>query len=490
MIAAPVLLLAASVVAFSQVHISPMAGRWFPAEKSALTAALDASIEKAALRSGGAPPRPGLAALIAPHAGIQYSGVAAASVYRLIGKPANVIVLGFVHRFPVDGIASPKVSSYRTALGEIEVNQEIVDQLGFIQRDEGALCDHSVENQLPLIQRFVPEAKIVPLYAGALDETGLRAAARKLAKRLQAGDLVIASSDFTHYGDGYQYTPFPKDRSLAARLKDRAVEAFENIGSLETALFDRFLARTGDTICGRDPIRLLMATLTALGGDYYMSTADYYSSGDLSGDHTTSVGYGGLAFYPAASFTVGEAHRTALLRSSRQALDAYLSAKAAPVTEPNPELQHRTGVFVTIRKRGELRGCLGTLSPREAIEATVLDRTLAAARSDPRFPPLSKSEGPVSLEISLLTPLKLIPGWRHYRAGLGAALSLGDKGGLLLPQVAEEMGWNQEQFLENLSVKAGLGPRAYRDPKARLYIFSAQVFGEEPPQRKAAAGSP
>jgi AmmeMemoRadiSam system protein B/AmmeMemoRadiSam system protein A len=483
----PGLLIALCVPLFAQVHLSPMAGHWFPSDPGALTQLLDASYAASARRSPG-PARQQLLGLVVPHAGLQYSGTVAASAYRLLGKPANIIVLAFPHRYPLAGIAIPKVDAYTTPLGEVKVNRAVAVSLGFPELDEKTLCDHSLENQLPFLQRSTPHASIVPLYVGTLDARSLQSAARKLAARVQQGDVIVASSDFTHYGASYGHTPFPNDARIADRLRDRAREAYERIGSLSIPFFDRFLSQTGDTICGRDPVRLLMATLAALSKDIYMVTADSMGSGDLLRDYSTSVTYGSLAFYPVTAFEVGEPERRHLLSHSRATLNRRLSADGtnangfsngtgARETDTSAALDQRTGVFVTIRKNGQLRGCIGELTPDTTLPVTVASRTLAAA-GDPRFPRLSAADGPVTLEVSLLTPLKRLPHWKAYRAGLGGVLALDGRVALLLPQVAREMNWTPQQFLANLAQKAGLSPSAYRNPNARLYVFSAQVFGE------------
>jgi AmmeMemoRadiSam system protein A len=207
------------------------------------------------------------------------------------------------------------------------------------------------------------------------------------------------------------------------------------------------------------------------------------TSGELTGDFSASVTYGALAFYPAAAFTVGAEDQRKLLASARQTLNRYLADKTkSPVPVPPAErsaaLRQRAGVFVTIKKNGELRGCVGNLAASQPLWQNVPDRTLAATTADPRFPPLSADEGPVTLEISLLTPLKKLGGWQELRPGKGAVLVLEGKAATLLPQVAAEMGWSRDQLLENLARKAGLAPSAYRHPRARLYVFEAQVFAE------------
>ena len=468
------LLLCAHSVA--QTHATPMAGPWFPASRTGLLETLDRSYAAARLR--GTPPRPGLLALVVPHAGMDYSGAVAAAAWRLLpAAPGNIILLAFSHRTPYNEVLAPNLDAYTTPLGETKVNRSVLDQLGFRRVDEKTLCDHSLENQLPFLRRAAPNATITPLYVGDLDAASLAAAARKLSLRLQQGDLIVASSDFTHFGAAYRYTPYPNDAKLRSRLRDLANQAFEAIGSLHPATFDRHLVTTRDTICGANPIRLLMATLAAHRNDVYMSTIDYRTSSDVTGDWSTSVGYAALAFYPASSFRVDPTSQRRLIAHSRATLESMLDRAPAPVFGiATPALLQHSGAFVTIRKKSDLRGCVGTLSPTSVLPDTIADRTLAAARSDPRFPPLSRAEGPVSIELSLLTPLKLIPDWRVFRLGQGGVILLGSSGGLLLPQVAREMGWNREQFLEGLSRKAGLDSTAYR--RARLYVFQAQVFGE------------
>ena len=471
-----------SVGAEAQVHRSPMAGRWFPSDSAELRKSLEKAVQAADQRAAGAPGRTDLLALIVPHAGIQYSGIVGASAYRTLGKSKNIIVLGFSHSHAVDGIVAPAITAFETPLGQVQVNREVLRELGFRMVPEGEVCDHSLENQLPFLQFIAPQALLVPLYVGELTAEERTAAARKIAGRIQKGDLVIASSDFTHYGKEYGYVPFANDAKVAERLSSQAKEAFEEIGSTEVKAFDAYLQRTGDTICGRDPIRLLMETLAQLDRNVYPELVDYMTSGEITRDYSASVGYAALAFYPPSSFEVSEADQRKLLTSARATLERYYAGARQQVTmqpsERSAAVLQRSGAFVTIRKDGELRGCIGILSTRKALWETIPDRTLAASTSDPRFRPVTMREGAVNLEISILTPLKKIDTWERFQLGKGAVLLTGDSGATLLPQVAQEMGWTRQQFLENLAQKAGLSPTGYRDRDARLYVFEAQVFAE------------
>ncbi len=470
--------------AFGQVHRVPVADQWFPSDPAALKQILDRTFTVAEKRIGRVPPRKKLLGIVAPHAALAYSGAVAAAAYSRMDHPKNVILLGFSHRVRTAGILAPAIDAYQSPLGEIRVNREALAQLGFERTSEARLCDHSLENQLPFVQRAAPGATVVPLYVGELTEAEFATAAKKLARRLRQGDVIVASSDFTHYGKAYGYEPFPNDAQLPLRLRGRFVEAIENIGTLDVDAFDSYVARTRDTVCGWAPIRLLVAALANWSEEVFLTPLDFVTSGDLTRDYSTSVSYGALAFYPFSAFTVGEPEQASLLRSARATLQELLTAgKKAPAHVPpeerGAELEQRAGVFVTLKKRGQLRGCMGEFGSRRPIWAAVPDRTLAAATEDPRFPPLSASEGPVKLEISLLTPLKKIGGWRDFKLGQGAVLELDGRSATFLPQIAAENGWSREQLLSQLAVKAGLPPDAYKIPRAKLYVYSAQVFSEE-----------
>ncbi|HWR54241.1 MAG TPA: AmmeMemoRadiSam system protein B, partial [Bryobacteraceae bacterium] len=461
----------------------PVSDGWFPTEPAALNQVLDRSFSLAEQRFGTVPPRKGLLALIAPHAGLAYSGPVAAAAYSRLDRPANVIVLGFSHRVRFNGVLAPRVSTYRTPLGEIQVNGEALRELGFPSAPEDQLCDHSLENQLPFIQRAAPGARIIPLYIGDLTDAQLSAAAGKLAARLRLGDVIVASSDFTHYGKPYGYTPFANNGKLAQHLRERFLESAVAIGALNVPAFDTFLRSTNENLCGWAPIRLLMASLRLWKEDVFLSPLDYMTSGEITGDWSASVSYGALAFYPYGAYALSPASRTRLLESARRTLTGYLAnggGQAKPVpAERNAELDQRAGVFVTIKKRGELRGCVGDIAARQPLWSAVSDRALEAATADPRFPPLSLKEGPVSLEISILTPVKKVADWEEFKVGQGVILQLKGRSATFLPQVPVEMGWTREQTLEELAKKAGLPPGAYRDPNAVLHVYSAHVFGDD-----------
>jgi len=291
---------------------------------------------------------------------------------------------------------------------------------------------------------------------------------------------LVASSDFTHYGRSFGFTPFPPDRAAAGRLEELDYECMEAAGTLDSARFLETLERNRATVCGSGPIALLMETLRRLDGELYLDTLDYQTSGELTGDYRHSVSYAALGWFPRRSFDLDERDRDALRESAEKTLEALRGAgqrQAIPATGGSPALQARRGMFVSLHQGQELLGCIGNISGRGPMAEEAADLTLAAALEDPRFRPAAEATGPIHIEISALTPFRRIFAASQCRAGThGLFLKLGGRSGLLLPQVAAERGWQTEEFLEAVARKSGLGKNAWRDPKAHLYVFEAEVF--------------
>jgi AmmeMemoRadiSam system protein A len=138
------------------------------------------------------------------------------------------------------------------------------------------------------------------------------------------------------------------------------------------------------------------------------------------------------------------------------------------------------GAFVTIKEKGELRGCIGHTGAMMPLAKTVRDVAAYAALQDPRFPPVTVSELPqLRYEVSVLSPLRHVTDVNQIRVGEhGLLMKKGDYEGLLLPQVPREQGWNRKTFLEQTAVKAGLPESAWQDKDTDIFAFTAIVFGE------------
>lgn len=468
-------------------HSSPFAGSWYPGDAAAINALLD-ELWAGSERRLRVPSVPGALAFVVPHAGLAYSGRVAAAAFRHLAQesPRRVVILGFAHRGAPAGAWIPQIEAYRTPLGETPLDREAVtgllDSGAFQSMPEEALCDHSVEIQLPLITRAAPDTAVVPIYVSALSGTERSRGARALAGVLERGTVVLASSDFTHYGAAFHYTPFRRDAAIAERLRTLDQGFLEAASSMEPDLFLAALDAESATVCGRQPIALLLETLSALpnGEDIFQSTLDYETSGDITGDYDHSVSYASLGYFPWDALQLTDEDARILLGSARQTLRRYQeTGREEPIRADgnSPALDRRTGAFVTLRKMGELRGCVGRSSSDVSLSELIPEMTLAAALDDRRFEPVATDEPDIEIEVSVLSPMKRISDPGRFRVGRdGAYLRAGVHSGLLLPQVAEGRNWTASQFLDALARKAGAPKNVYRKPGTRLSVFRAQVI--------------
>jgi AmmeMemoRadiSam system protein A len=180
--------------------------------------------------------------------------------------------------------------------------------------------------------------------------------------------------------------------------------------------------------------------------------------------------------------TLSASARADLLGLARGTLAAHFRGEPPPrlASDRAETFGQPRGLFVTLHRGGNLRGCIGTLAPTGDLTRVVSEFALRAAFEDPRFPPLEERELPeCRIEISVLTAPRLIVSPDEIEIGRdGLILELGGRRGLLLPQVATEWGFDRERFLAELSQKAGLPPSAWRRPEAQVWAFQAEVFSE------------
>jgi AmmeMemoRadiSam system protein A len=237
--------------------------------------------------------------------------------------------------------------------------------------------------------------------------------------------------------------------------------------------------------CGHEAIKVALRAGEILGIKNYQEIR-YQNSGDTAGDKTRVVGYAAIGGWQSLSsnktYLDQDAQKEAL-KIARQTLEKYLSSKEIlEIKVKSKVLLQKLGAFVTLRKNGQLRGCIGSFEPNEPLFRVIQKMAIAAATQDFRFPPVNPEElEDIKIEISVLTPKKKIDDWKKIRLGKdGVVIQKGDRSGTFLPQVATETGWNLEEFLSQLcSQKAGLSHDCYKDTDTNIYVFQAQVFEEE-----------
>lgn len=269
------------------------AGSWYPSDPDALAATIDAALASAA------GPVAGLLGGVGPHAGVRYSGAVAGALWgRVPSATRRIWLIGPSHRVPIAGVAlpHPSLTAWQTPLGDVAIDQAACDALrgqpGFDGPAAAHAPEHSLEMHVIFMARAAPSASLVPLLVGSLgDAAALAAIAGRLRPLVQPGDLVIASTDFTHYGAAFGYVPFTDAVPAALEgLRDAAVAA---IVARDRPAFEAHLRRTRDTICGREAVRLVLELLPqAAGGE--VVAAD--TSGAMTGDWSHSVSYASVAF--------------------------------------------------------------------------------------------------------------------------------------------------------------------------------------------------
>jgi len=472
---------------------SSLAGRWYTDDPSQLATDLQAYLDQVEPE----PPGP-VRALILPHAGYRWSGrVAAYGVRQVAGRTfRRVVVLGPSHRSGIENVVSvPAATHYATPLGEVALDLEFIAAL---RRHPIVQCitpvhasEHSVQIQVPLLQHALGAFRLVPIVIGNLDPETSRAFAEILRGLIDPQTLVIASSDFTHYGSNYGYRPFEKD--LAANIERLDMGALKTIEKSDDEAFRAYIEETGATICGRRAISVLLAMV---GPDAEARLLRYDTSGRQTGDHTNSVSYMAIAIpgvwpdaapvaAPDSRQTLSEADRERLLDLARRTLAYVFEHQSYPTPEQlgieiTAPMKVPGGAFVTLHKGGRMRGCRGQVYPSTPLYRTVMIQTVQSALYDSRFRQTRVDELPaLHLTISVLTQPRPVESVEKIVLGKhGIILRKGQRSALYLPQVAPEQGWNLVQTLASLCRKAGLPSDAWKDRGASFHVFEAEVFGE------------
>jgi len=388
-------------------------------------------------------------ALIVPHAGYIYSGPVAARAYDELaaarGVVKRVVLLGPSHYVAGRGLAIPSCDYFETPLGQIPLDGEALRSLAglkqVVRSDPAHAQEHSLEVQLPFLQKVLGNFTLVPLAASAA--TGEEVA--QVLEQLWGGPetLIVISTDLSHY-HGYDEAK-RIDGATLARIQACATDLNHDEACGATGL-NGFLG-----LCrGKNlSVRLLAAC----------------NSGDTAGGKARVVGYAALALYEGGEVAPAEAGRT-LIEIARGAIANGLGLSSVPVKRNHkPWLLQSSATFVTLMKDGELRGCMGSLSAERPLGQDVASNARAAAFEDPRFPKLTRVEWPKCVvEVSLLSAPKTIRFadeadlLAQIRAGEdGLILEFDGKRATYLPQVWEGLP-DKRRFLDELVKKAGLPP--------------------------------
>jgi len=467
------------------VRLPVVAGPFYPANPEELRSAIADFLAKTEV-----PELSGeVVAVMAPHAGYRYSGSVAAYAFKAIqgGDYDVVVIIGLSHRYPIGpGAVISGKDYWRTPLGEVAVDEQLrtalVSASDVLTIDDAPhRLEHSLEVELPFLQTVLDDFSILPILMTDFSPENTSRVAEAISKVLdERRVLIVASTDMSHYPPAEE----------AQQVDEAMLEAIATFDSAEVYATDKELM-TQDvpnlhcTLCALGPLVVAMKVAKSLGADQ-AKVLKYSNSAQA--DATTAnrcVGYGAVAFVDtdqAEAHQLNQAQQQFLLKLARDTIRACLTHQPPRLVESDdPAMRQRRAVFVTLRKNGRLRGCMGRLVARQNLINAVRRAAISAATQDPRFPPVTSEElDSISIEISVLSPLREIEDPSEIEVGRhGVIVSQGLRSGVFLPQVAPEQGWDRETMLRHLCAdKAGLPPDAWKHGAA-LQVFTAQVFGED-----------
>ncbi|MBI2236798.1 MAG: AmmeMemoRadiSam system protein B [Magnetospirillum sp.] len=432
------------------IRPAAVAGMFYPADPAELKTQLDLFLGQArAAAAAGPVPK----AIIAPHAGYIYSGPVAASAYVRLqpaaGTVSRVVLLGPSHRVAFRGMAVGTAEAWASPLGPVAIDREAAAELlarGLVgELDVAHTQEHSLEVHVPFLQAVLGQFMLLPIVVGD-------ASADEVAAVIDAvwggpETLIVVSTDLSHYL-GYD----------DCRTVDAATVAA--IERLEPGL-------GRDSACGRVPVGGLLVAAKRRG--MAITTLDVRNSGDTAGTRERVVGYGAWALFEADEESEIRALGPTLTDLAWRALRLAVETGQPPKVELGPSaparLRQPGAVFVTLKKGGALRGCIGSPTAWRPLAEDIADNAHKAALDDRRFPPVKADElASLSLSVSVLTPpvpmsftgeADMLEQLRPRVDGL--IIEDGGRRALFLPSVWEQLP-DKRGFLEHLKAKAGMAP--------------------------------
>lgn len=452
----------------SVIRPAAVAGMFYPGDAELLGRDV-----RAMLTAASAPPSaPVPKAIIVPHAGFIYSGPIAASAYARLAPARTVItrvvLIGPAHRVAFAGIAVSVADGFDTPLGRIAVDKEAIARIATLPGvgglDQAHEQEHSLEVQLPFLQAALDRFALVPMVAGNVEP-------EKVADVLDAlwggpETLIVISSDLSHYLDYATARNTDGGTRAAIERLDASPIGFEQA-------------------CGRIGVAGLLAVAKRRG--MTVETLDVRNSGDTAGPRDRVVGYGSWAFTDPAAIAAPsfeDAIRAAgpmLLALARELLDlATRTGGKLALPENLPAvLRAPGGAFITLKRGGQLRGCIGSPTAWRGLAADVIDNAVKAGQLDPRFTRVTEAElDGMDISVSVLTPHQpmTIPSEASLLAQLrpridGLLIKDGDKSALFLPAVWEQLP-QAADFLRELKHKAGMA-QDHWSPGFQAWRFQA-----------------
>lgn len=414
--------------------------------------------------------------LVVPHAGLRFSGDTAAKAYALL-KPFSkqikrVVMLGPSHRVAFNGIAIEPADFVSTPLGNIPVDRQGIDALCEAELVVAAAhvhaAEHCLEVQWPFLQAVLDDFSLTPLVVGEANKSQVA----EVIARLWGGDetLLVISTDLSHFH------PMEECEQIDANTCAKVCVADSHLD--------------GQEACGHKGLNGALYMAHSYG--WQVQQIDYSHSAQKGGATDRVVGYGSFYIDVPSDFKskrfqhydIGD--RKALLGLARQSIEKALNQQKLELNEDDfpAHLMFRGACFVSLHKRGKLRGCIGSLQAHQSLVADVIQNAVKAAFNDPRFPQLAPAElSDIDIEISILSVPEPLPCddeddcLKKLRPGIdGIIIQSGVHRATFLPLVWQSLS-ESTTFLQHLKQKAGLSLDSW-PADMQVWRYEAICFSE------------
>jgi len=433
--------------------------------------------------------------ILVPHAGYVFSGGVAAFGFNIIDDYYDyVIIISTSHTSDVYGLQTYPYDAFLVPTGRVNVDKKLVKKLikksKLIKEVKYAfLKEHAVEVELPFLIQKLKIFKLIPFVVSDITIDDAKKVADVIFEEFKDKKvLVVISSDLSHYPP-----------SFIAEKADK--EFIDTILTLETDLIEKKARQIvienidkglETAACGEKAIIAGIELLKKFGVNN-AKLLKYAHSGNVSKDNSRVVGYAAIVFYSdekkggikmeELDINLNKETKIKMLNYAREAIKHYLkTGEMLKIEDKEKIFDEYYGIFVTLKEHGELRGCIGMTEPLLPLREGIPQFACSAAFNDPRFYPVQEKElKDIDIEISILSKPKKIKSIDEIiMKKHGVIVKKGTRGGLFLPQVAEETGWSKEEFLSQLcSQKAGLPPDAWKKDKSlEFFVFTVYAFSE------------
>ena len=430
-----------------------VSGQFYPSSPDELKSMIRGMIDEKATKED-------VIGYYAPHAGYIYSGPVVGATISRVNLKDTFVIMGPSHT----GMGAPfsimTEGKWRTPLGDVEIDTELAKAIladsSYLKVDETAHAEeHSIEVQLPFIQYLRPDIKLVPITISHANAATYRSIGRAIAKAIKDSGkevVIVASGDMNHY-ESQKITQTKDRQAIESILKMEAGELLERVRDFKISM------------CGYGTAACLIYAAKEL-GNAKAELVKYQTSGDITGDYSAVVGYAGIL--------IKNAKESPQVKLARETIESYISRGEVPKPKNiPPEMKGKAGVFVSIHKEGELRGCIGTIEPSEEnIAEEIVRNAISASTSDPRFFAVTPDELPqLDINVDVLTEPELVTSEKDLDPKkYGAIVESGWKRGLLLPDL-EGVDTVKKQ-LEICRMKAGIDP----NEPVKLYRFEVKRY--------------